>query len=57
MFTSLSRLGALCCKGYMHKAVSTHTMRAYRARRSIASLVLDHGTRWMQVINFMPRPL
>jgi hypothetical protein len=46
VFTALSSLGFLYCKGYMGKAVSTYTVEAYKAR-SIAPLVLDLGTRWM----------
>lgn len=54
VFTALSSLGVLYSKGYMGKVVSIRTMKAYRAR-TIAPVVLDLGTRWMQVIIFTPR--
>jgi hypothetical protein len=32
-------------------------MKAYRARRGIAPLILNLGTRWKIVANLTPRPL
>jgi len=31
-------------------------MKAYRGRRGTAPLILNFGTRWKWVFNFMPRP-
>jgi hypothetical protein len=38
------------------KVFPVHAMKTYRGRRGTAPLVLNIGTRWRWVVNFMPRP-
>jgi len=39
------------------KAVPDHSMKVYWGRRGIVPLILNLGTRWIDVVNLKPRPL
>ena len=39
------------------KIFRPHAMKAYRANRGTAPLILNFGTRWRWLVNFTPWPL
>ena len=45
-----------CCEWYKDEVSLVHTMTAQEASRGTVLIILNLGTRWKCVVNFMPRP-